>query len=153
MSLQVVKFDESVLRQETKDVDIPVPGDIKLLAAQMIQTMVEAKGLGLAAPQVDRPERLFVAVLADTYHVFINPVIVETSDAQSTDEEACLSLPGVVVKVRRPKIVWVTYYDAAGVLHERKKFKRMHARVVQHELDHLEGKLIVDYANGFQFGE
>jgi len=153
MSLKVVKFDELVLRQETKDVDIPVPGDIKLLVAQMIHTMVEVNGLGLAAPQVDRSERLFVAVLGESYHVFINPVIVETSDAQSTDKEACLSLPGVVVKVRRPKIVWVTYYDAAGVLHERKKFKRMHARVVQHEIDHLEGKLIVDYATGFQFGE
>lgn len=152
MSLRIVKYDELILRQETQDVEIPIPGNIKLLVAQMIHTMVEEDGIGLAAPQVDRSERLFVAILGGSYHVFINPIIVESSEHQSTDTEACLSLPGVVVKVRRPKIVWVTYYDAAGVLHKRKKFKRMDARIVQHEFDHLEGKLIVDYADDFQFG-
>lgn len=152
MILKIVEFDEKILRQKAVEVELPVPGEVKLLATQMIQTMIANNGLGLAAPQVDHSERMFVAVLGSEYHVFINPIIDEYSDSQSTDQEECLSLPGVTVSVRRSKIVRVTYYDASGTLHARKKFKRMDARVVQHEYDHLNGKLIVDYATNFGLG-
>ncbi len=152
MNLEIVEFDEEILRQETKEVEVPPDGNTKLLAARMLQMMMAVKGLGLAAPQVDRSERIFVASLGGDYHVFVNPVIDDLSGGVGTEEEACLSLPGVTVKVRRNKIVRITYYDAAGNFHERKKFKRMDARVIQHEMDHLEGKLIVDYADSFEFG-
>ena len=153
MILKIVEFDEEVLRQETEEVEIPPSGEVKLLAAQMLATMDGADGLGLAAPQVNRSERIFVTNLWGKYHVFINPVIERVSEDVGTEKEACLSLPGVMVRVRRPKMVWVTYYDAAGKLYESKKFKRRDARVVQHEMDHLSGKLIVDYASDFEFGE
>lgn len=152
MNLEIVEFDEEILRQETEEVDVPPTGNVKLLTARMIQMMIAVDGLGLAAPQVNRSERIFVATLGGDYHVFINPVIDETSGGHGTDVEACLSLPGVTVKVRRAKILRITYYDAAGNIHERKKFKRMDARVIQHEMDHLDGKLIVDYADNFEFG-
>ena len=154
MNLEIVEFDEEILRQETEEVDVPPTGNVKLLTARMIQMMIAVDGLGLAAPQVNHSERIFVATLGNdgNYHVFINPVIDEMSGGHSTDLEACLSLPGVSVKVRRAKVLRITYYDAAGNLHERKKFKRMDARVIQHEMDHLDGKLIVDYAGNFEFG-
>lgn len=150
--LKIVEFDEEALRQTTEEVEIPPSGAVKLLAAQMLATMDAADGLGLAAPQVNRSERMFVVNLWGKYHVFINPVIERFSEDVGTEEEACLSLPGVFVRVRRPKMVWITYYDAAGTLYERKKFKRRDARVIQHEFDHLEGKLIRDYATDFEFG-
>lgn len=153
MALKIIEFDEEVLRQETEEVEIPPSGEVKLLAAQMLATMDAADGLGLAAPQVNRSERVFVVNLWGKYHVFINPIIERVSEDVSTEPEACLSLPGVIVNIRRPKMVWITYYDAAGKLYESKKFKRRDARVIQHEFDHLEGKLIVDYASEFEFGE
>ncbi len=155
MNLEIVEFDEEVLRQDTEEVDVPPTGAVKLLAARMLAIMDAVEGLGLAAPQVNHSERIFVASLGTDgdYYVFINPVIDDMSGGYSTDMEACLSLPGVTVKVRRAKVLRITYYDASGKLYERKKFKRMDARVIQHEMDHLEGKLIVDYANEFEFGE
>ena len=150
--LDIVEFDEVALRQETHDVEIPPSGGIKLLASNMIRAMINAKGVGLAAPQVNRSERIFVASFNKQYHIFINPTIVERSDATGTEEEACLSLPGVTVRVKRPKFIRVNYYDAAGKFYERKKFKRMHARIIQHEFDHIEGRLISDYASSFDIG-
>ena len=148
--LDIVKFDEVALRQKTHDVEIPPSGDIKLLASNMIRAMIDADGLGLAAPQVNRSERIFVAVFNEQYHVFINPTIVERSDSTGTKVEECLSLPGVSVPVKRPKFIRVSYYDAAGTFYERKKFKRMDARIIQHEHDHLEGQLISDYASSYE---
>lgn len=149
--LKIVIFDEVALRQKTVEVDLPLSDDVKLFTAQLVATMIKADGIGLAAPQVDRPERIFVALLSDEYYVFVNPTITELSESQGTDKEACLSLPGVTVPVRRPKIVKVEWYDAAGNP-QKKKFKRMNARVVQHEMDHLEGKLISDYATTIDVG-
>jgi peptide deformylase len=149
--LKIVEFDEVALRQKTVEVDLPPSDDLKLLAAQMLATMIKAEGIGLAAPQVNRPERIFVALLCDEYYVFVNPTITERSESQGTDNEACLSLPGVTVPVRRAKFVKVEWYDAAGDF-KKKKFKRMDARVVQHEMDHLEGKLISDYATTIDVG-
>lgn len=150
--LDIVKFDEVALRQKTLEVEIPPSGDIKLLASNMIRAMIDAKGLGLAAPQVNRSERIFIAVLNKQYHIFINPTIVERSDATGTQTEECLSLPGVSVPVKRSKFIRVNYYDAAGTFYARKKFKRMDARIIQHEYDHLEGKLISDYASSYEIG-
>lgn len=150
MTMKIVEFDEKALRQETTEVEIPPSGELKLLAAQMIKLMVAADGVGLAAPQVNRPERMFVAILNDEYHVFINPIIEELSESVGTEKEACLSLPGVLVPVRRSKIIRISYYDAGGKYHEKKKFKRMNARIIQHEHDHLQGVLISDYASDFE---
>jgi len=117
-----------------------------LLATKMIALMIAHNGLGLAAPQVNRSERIFVANLTDGHHIFVNPEITEYSEAQGTEKEGCLSLPGVTVAVRRSKFIRITYFDAAGQLFVNKKFKREDARVIQHEYDHLRGVLISDYA-------
>jgi peptide deformylase len=144
--LEIVKFDEKALRQPTHEVDVPLSDSLKELAATMIALMLAHKGVGLAAPQVNRPERIFVANLSDGHHIFVNPTITEYSEAQGTEKEGCLSLPGVTVAVRRSKFVRVTYADASGQLFENKKFKRHDARIVQHEYDHLRNVLISDYA-------
>lgn len=149
--LKIVTFDEAALRQKTVEVDLPPSDDLKLLTALMVATMIKAEGMGLAAPQVNRPERIFVALLSDEYYVFVNPVIIERSDSHGTDNEECLSLPGVTVPVRRPKFVKVEWHDAAGNF-RKKRFKRLDARIVQHEMDHLEGKLISDYATTIDIG-
>ena len=110
----------------------------------MLETMYHAEGVGLAAPQVGELKRIFVTHLPeDSPRVFINPEIVATSEEQTTYEEGCLSIPGLYAEVVRP--AWVTVQarneegklftiDVTGLL----------ARVVQHELDHLNGVLFID---------
>jgi peptide deformylase len=144
--LKIVEFDEKALRQPTHTVDVPLSDSLKELTATMIALMITHEGVGLAAPQVNRPECIFVANLSDGYHIFVNPTITEYSEAQGTEKEGCLSLPGVTVAVRRSKFIRVTYADASGQLFENKKFKRHDARIIQHEVDHLNQRLISDYA-------
>ena len=147
MNLEIVKFDEKVLRQTTYPVNIPIEKETQELIDAM--TLLLAKkadeAVGLAAPQVNRSERLFVANIEGDIRVFINPEIVERSDSTGTEIEGCLSLPGVTVRVKRPKIIRVNYYDEHGVYHPNRKFKRWNARVIQHEYDHLLGKVMTDY--------
>ncbi len=147
MILKIVEFDEEILRRKaTSPVEIPPSGDTKMLATNMLQTMIAAGGVGLACPQVDISTRMFVAELGGSYHIIINPEIVEYSDSKGTEVETCLSLPGVTgIKVRRSKIIRLNYFDASGKFFERKRFKGFDARIVQHEYDHLDGKLIIDY--------
>ncbi len=117
------------------------------MVRQMFQLMYEAKGIGLAANQVDLPLRLFVVNPAGDpeegeEHVFINPVISHPK-GQSEHEEGCLSIPGIVGNVRRPEYVRVQAYDLTGK-EIQIQLDGMFARVVQHELDHLDGVLFTD---------
>ncbi|MDR0387177.1 MAG: peptide deformylase [Treponema sp.] len=114
------------------------------LARNLVETLHEGKGIGLAGPQVGIPERIFaVHVEGDVPRIFINPSILETSQELVKYEEGCLSIPGIYVDVVRPKTVKVQAWnekgrpftlEADGIL----------ARVIQHEYDHLEGSLFID---------
>lgn len=113
----------------------------------MFQLMYEAKGVGLAANQVDLPLRLFVINLAANpdegdEHVFINPVVTRPKGLDEA-EEGCLSIPGVMGNVRRPEHVHVQAYDLTGN-EIQADLEGLFARVVQHELDHLDGVLFTD---------
>ncbi|MBZ0167614.1 MAG: peptide deformylase [Candidatus Omnitrophica bacterium] len=116
----------------------------KLLVEAMIETMDRHKGIGLAAPQVGVKKRILVVDIGDGPVAMINPVIKEVK-GEAVMEEGCLSIPEVNVDVVRPAVIKVRYRDLNNKPRER-KFKDLMARVVLHESDHLDGKLIVDYA-------
>jgi peptide deformylase len=113
----------------------------------MIETMKEHKGLGLAANQIGIPYSVFVMEGMIPLAMF-NPSYVPVGDETETIEEGCLSYPGLMVKVKRHKIVDVTYQDTNG---ESKtlRLNGLSARVVQHEMEHLEGKVFYNSANKF----
>lgn len=116
-----------------------------MLIASMIETMYEHKGVGLAAPQVGINEQIFVADIGDGPFAVINPHISKKRGLDAM-EEGCLCMPGVVVKVRRHKKIFVSYIDENNEKIER-ECDGLLARVFQHETDHLHGKLLIDYAS------
>ncbi len=142
--LDIIKGkDHPVLRSKTKRV-AKVTKDIVKLIADMEETTRAAKGAGIAAPQIARTERVCIAMLQRKLTPLINPRITWRSDEVILAEEGCLSLPDIWIEVPRAKEILVEFVDVGN----RKKQLRLtdlDARVVQHEVDHLEGKLIVDY--------
>ena len=122
-----------------------VDGDLAAYAQEMIDTMHQAKGIGLAGPQVGRLERLFVVhVPDDEPRVFINPRIVAASPEEGPWEEGCLSIPGVYADVNRPLEITVEALDSGGNPF-RMDADGLLARVIQHEHDHLDGVLFIDH--------
>lgn len=138
----VIGEQQSVLRAKTKEV--AVTKDILKLIKDMEQTTVKADGLGLAAPQIGQSLRLCVAKVNGRLTPLINPHITFKSKETDIMEEGCLSLPNIWLPVPRSTSIVVKYLNAKGQAQER-KFDGMEARIVQHEVDHLDGKLIVDY--------
>jgi len=127
-----------------------VSAEVGKLAEDMLETMYEAPGIGLAAPQVGVMQRLFVmdcvkdADAAPRPMVLINPEITWTSDEESRYEEGCLSIPDQFAEVTRPSAVRMAWLGLDGKRHEE-AFSGLWATCVQHELDHLNGKLFIDY--------
>jgi peptide deformylase len=136
-------YGDPVLRQRAADVD-EIDGRVARLAAQMIETMYEAPGVGLAAPQVGVRQRIFVYDTDDGQgpRTVINPAILE-SDGEWTFEEGCLSVPGLSWPIVRPRTVHLVGWDLDGrpVSIEATDYE---ARVFQHEVDHLDGVLLVE---------
>jgi peptide deformylase len=122
--------------------------DLKRLAADMLETMYDAPGVGLAAPQVGVTRRMLVMDCVKDGPpepmVLINPVRVWASEDVSTYEEGCLSIPEQYADVTRPAVVTVRWTGLDGAEHER-TFEKLWATCVQHEMDHLDGKLFIDY--------
>lgn len=122
---------------------------IRQLAKDMLETMYDAPGIGLAAPQIGEMKRMVVMDLAKEEEpadplVMINPEILAISDETVTTEEGCLSIPELFYEVERPAEVTVRYTDLEGQTVEREAKERF-AICVQHELDHLDGVLYIDY--------
>jgi peptide deformylase len=141
---QIRQYPDPVLRLPAQEV-VEFDGDLEQLVERMIHLMQDARGVGLAANQVGILRRVFV-IQADEEEeprALVNPVIVERSIEVEDDDEGCLSMQGVVVPVERPVHVRIEARDAEGnpvVL----ELEGLPARVAQHELDHLDGVLIVD---------
>lgn len=131
-----------VLRQETKAIATITDGHRRLVN-DMFETMYAAKGIGLAAPQVGRPERIAVVDVDDRPLVIINPEIVER-DGTVRGEEGCLSIPEVFGDVERSARVVVRALNLEGETFEVEG-RELLARCLQHEIDHLHGKLFIDY--------
>jgi peptide deformylase len=136
-------FGDPVLKQRAADVT-DIDAGLAQLSADMIVTMHEAPGLGLAAPQVGVQKRLFVYDLreGEGSKVLVNPVITETR-GEWEYEEGCLSVPGLAWPILRPKEVHVTGYDLDGN-EVSIEADELAARLFQHELDHLDGVLLIE---------
>jgi len=162
MILPIHVYGDPVLRDEAQDVDALTP-ELTRLFADMHETMRNADGIGLAAPQVGRSERVFVVDVTPLVEngkldgaevppqpmVFVNPEITWESDVETDYEEGCLSIPDIREKVWRPDAVRVTYRDA-DFAEQELLAEGMLAPVIQHELDHLDGVLFLDHISAFR---
>jgi peptide deformylase len=148
----ILKFGEVPLHDPAAEVG-QLTDDIQTVIQDMIDTMYAAPGIGLAAPQIGVPLRIFVVDLsvgrsADDLMVFINPVFVELDGVQ-LEEEGCLSVPGFNATVARPSRAVIKGLDRSGV--ERTvEGTELLARAFQHEMDHLDGKLFLDRVRGIK---
>ena len=140
--LDIRVLGDPILRQATTPVT-EVTDEIRRLVADMFETMHHARGIGLAAPQVGRTERLAVIEIDGEPLVVINPEILKTS-GKAKAEEGCLSIPDIYADVERPKDVVVRAMDLDGKTYEVQATELL-ARCLQHEIDHLDGKLFIDY--------
>ena len=157
MILPVVAYGDPVLRKRGEDVDKDYPG-LQELIDNMFETMYDAHGVGLAAPQIDKSIRVFVIdttgfvdddeedeeELKDFKRVFINPRILEEDGEEWAFNEGCLSIPDVREDVVRPERIRIKYYDRDFNEHEE-VYDGLKARVIQHEYDHIEGILFTDH--------
>ena len=154
MILPIYTLGQPVLRQVAEDITPEYP-NLKELITNMYETLEQSEGIGLAAPQIGLPIRLVIINLdlisddlpeyKDYIRTFINPHIIEMDDTETDSmEEGCLSLPGIHEPVRRPTRIRVRYQDENFEEHEEWVTGYL-ARVMQHEFDHLEGKVFVDH--------
>lgn len=151
MILPIYLYGQPVLRKQAEEIENSP--ELKQFIADMYETLTQADGCGLAAPQVGKPWRLFIVdgtELAEDYpeckdfkRTFINPEIIEESEETCTYSEGCLSLPGISENVVRPTTVKMIYQDEDFVEHEE-TFTGFQARIIQHEYDHLEGHVFTD---------
>lgn len=137
--------DTPILRSKTKRVPA-ITKEVKKLLKDMEETTIDADGLGLAAPQIGSDLKVCVARINGRLTPLINPEITWKSKETEVAEEGCLSLPDVWVPVPRAVEIIVKHQTLKGDMKEL-KLQNMNARVVQHETDHLDGKLIVDYVS------
>ncbi len=153
MILPVVVYGHPVLRKVAEEIDEDYDG-LQGLIDNMWETMYNSEGIGLAAPQIGKSIRLIVIdanplseefpELTGFKRVFINPVITEFGEETGNESEGCLSLPGIREEVNRPTKISIEYEDENFDVHEE-VLEGFAARVVQHEYDHVEGKLFVDH--------
>ena len=158
MILPIYLLGQPVLRKETEEITADYPNLAELLD-NMFQTMYNSDGVGLAAPQIGLNIRLFVIdaspmkedfpEIDSTKRVFINPEIIETSEETIAYEEGCLSVPGIHEKVTRPTSITINYFDENFVEHTD-TYDGFFARIVQHEYDHLEGKVFTDHLSALR---
>jgi peptide deformylase len=145
---KIIVIPDPVLRQTSTPV-ASLSKDVRALADDMLETMYDAPGIGLAAIQIGVPQRIVTIDLAkkDEPHtpvIFINPEIIHSSEETSVYEEGCLSIPEYYEEVTRPARVKIRYMDIKGAAQEMDAEGLM-ATCIQHEIDHLNGKLFIDY--------
>lgn len=152
MKLPIIAYGDPVLRQKAKEIDKDYP-QLDNLIENMFETMYAAYGVGIAAPQIGLPIRLFVIdgepyaeddpVMDGFKKVFINPRIIEESGTPWNYNEGCLSIPDIREDISRKEQITIIYFDENWVEHEE-TYTGLAARVIQHEYDHIEGILFTD---------
>lgn len=153
MSLPIYIYGHPVLRKTAEDISMDYP-DLKKLLEDMWITMYESDGVGLAAPQIGKSIRIFVVdgtpfeeldpLCKDFKRVFINAHILERSGDDVVRNEGCLSIPGIHEDILRKNKIKMAYTDEEGKQYVE-EFEGMRARIIQHEYDHLDGKLFTDH--------
>ena len=156
--LEIKKYPDPILRKKCEEVAEITP-EIKELALNMGESMIKDKGIGLSAPQVGESKRIIIVHLIEERspeekekkvpQVFINPKIIKKSKETAIEEEGCLSFPDLFLKIKRAEEVEVETLNLNG---EKIKIeaKGLPARILQHEIDHLDGILFIDRLNFFQ---
>jgi peptide deformylase len=159
MILPIVAYGDDVLKKKADEITPDYP-DLKQLISDMFETMYQAKGVGLAAPQIGKSIRLFIvdaspfaddeeenlSHLEDFKKVFINPIIIEEEGKEWPFNEGCLSIPGIREDVYRQPNILLKYQDE-NFNHFEERFDGIAARIIQHEYDHIEGILFTDHLN------
>ena len=164
MILPIVGFGDPILKKKAQIIEKNYP-DLKGLISDMFETMYNASGVGLAAPQIGKSIRLFIIdtsafdnkdfeetsgfKTATLKKVFINPEIVNESGETKPFEEGCLSIPNVREIINRKSVIKLSYFDENFVSH-KESFNGIIARVIQHEYDHIEGVLFIDKVSPFK---
>jgi len=143
-SLSILRYPHPILLKPARPID-EITSDVRAVAARMLELMREARGVGLAAPQVGLSWRLFVANAGqedEPDRIYINPILREPEGGLEVHEEGCLSLPDVLGDVWRPPIITIEATDLDGQRFTLRQGELL-ARVWQHECDHLDGRLII----------
>ena len=149
MIRSIVLHPDARLKKKSVEVENITDALIKL-AEDMMETMYDAPGIGLAAPQIGVLERLIVMDCAKKEDeepdpiIMVNPTIIASSEENSVYEEGCLSIPEHFAEITRPEFVQVEWIDLVGKQHSE-EFNGLKSTCVQHEIDHLNGKLFIDY--------
>ena len=148
-------YPDPILRQVGEEV-ANFDGQLVELAEAMMNALVRAAGIGLAAPQVGYSTKLIIALQMEDVDdsgadpmVLVNPAVVSASNELWAYEEGCLSIPGITSSILRPLAIEVEYQDIAGGKH-RLAAEGMFARILQHEIDHVNGRLFIDYLSSAQ---
>ena len=167
MILPIVAYGDPVLKKEAEEIEKDYP-ELENLISNMFETMYNAKGVGLAAPQIGKSIRLFVVDgspfaeleegeefdpraegIENFKKVFINPIIEEESGEKWAFEEGCLSIPKIRENVYRKENLFITYFDENWNFHEE-TFSGYAARIIQHEYDHIDGVLFTDHLSSLK---
>ncbi len=153
MIYPVLIYGSQILRNESEDITKDYP-ELEKLIDDMFATLTTCEGVGLAAPQIGKNIRLFIVdctpwgednpELAEFKRVYINPEIIEESEELGNFEEGCLSLPGIHANVKRPVAIKMRWLDEKFEQHEE-VIEGLPARVIQHEYDHIEGRVFTDH--------
>ena len=164
MILPIIGYGNPILKITSKDINNSYP-NLKKLINDMYETMYNANGVGLAAPQIGKSIRLFIIDTAPFLNIdeneiegikvesikqiFINPVIIKESGDRLSFEEGCLSIPNIREDVNRKSDISIEFYDENFILN-KKSFSGVVARVIQHEYDHIQGILFTDKLTSFK---
>ncbi len=161
MILPIIAYGHPVLRKVAEEIPSDYP-DLDKLIEDMYETMYNAKGVGLAGPQIGKAIRIFIvdgSPMEDTLEdgesmegwkkVFINAQMIEETGEEWGFDEGCLSIPDVIEEVYREEDILIRYQDAQFNTYEE-RFTGLKARIIQHEYDHIEGKLFTDYVKGIR---
>ena len=140
--MDIRTYGDSALRRRAEPIDV-IDADVRNLCQLMVEVMIRANGVGLAAPQIGVSKRIFVMDADDELYIFINPELVELSEETVESSEGCLSVPGVDATVARSTRAVVEGLNLDGE-HIRLEGEGVIARAIQHEMDHLNGNLYFD---------
>ena len=150
--LEIIKYPNKILRKKVKKVLNIANDEIQNLISEMKETMLESDGIGLAANQINKNLRILTVNTKEGPRVFINPLIYWKSFKKCLGEEGCLSFPGIFGIIRRPERARLVYRDEQGKLRHLTA-DGLIARILQHEIDHLNGVLYIDKIIEYTAGE
>jgi peptide deformylase len=158
MIYPIVAYGNTILKKRSKELDKDYP-ELKQLIADMYETMYHSSGVGLAAPQINVPIRLFITDgaafkdeepgLENFKKIFINPTILNEEGEEWIFNEGCLSIPGIREDVERKPSLHIKYFDE-NFEEQIESFNGIAARIIQHEYDHIEGILFIDHLTAFK---